>query len=102
MHWVTTVSKFSLLYCFVIFITDHDPTKKPPLTTAFMPSGGLQQFTIMFIFIFILHIAFVLFSFFCEYILFYFATDEPGVCGLWWLSWGSGAACSAAYSFEFS
>ena len=66
MHWVTTVSKFSLLYCFVIFITDHDPAKKPPLTnvTAFMPSGGLQQFTIMFIFIFILHIAFVLFSFF--------------------------------------
>ena len=67
-----------------------------------MPSGGLQQFTIMFIFIFILHIAFVLFSFFYEYLLFYFATDEPGVCGLWWLSWGSGAACSAAYSFEFS
>ena len=67
-----------------------------------MPSGGLQQFTIMFIFIFILHIAFVLFSFFCEYLLLYFATDEPGVCGLWWLSWGSGAACSAAYSFEFS
>ena len=62
----------------------------------------MQQFTIMFIFIFILHIAFVLFSFLYEFLLFYFATDEPGVCGLWWLSWGSGAACSAAYSFEFS
>ena len=49
----------------------------------------------MFIFIFILHIAFVLFSFFYVYLLFYFATDEPGVCGLWWLSWGSGAACLA-------
>ena len=67
-----------------------------------MPSGGLQQFTIMFIFIFILHIAFVLYSFFYECRLFYFATDKPGVCGLWWLSWGSGAACSAAYNFEFS
>ena len=58
-------------------------------------SGGLQQFTIMFIFIFILHIAFVLFSFFYEYLLFYFATDEPGVCGLWWLSWGS-TICTAS------
>ena len=41
---------------FVIFITDHQPTEKPlDPNYCFMPSGGLLQFTIVFIFICIIH-----------------------------------------------